>query len=54
MQQGGLQGPNAVADNTTRGGLDNTRHAACNDLPPYMIDIILDNLMPLFILHLKL
>jgi hypothetical protein len=38
----------------TRGGLDNARHLACDDLPPYMIDIILDNLMPLFILHLKL
>ncbi len=49
-----LRGPNAVADDTTRGALDNTRHVACIDLPPCMMDIILDNSVPLFILHLKL
>ncbi len=53
-ERGGLQGPNAAADDTTRGGLDNARHIACDGLPLYMINIILDNSMQLFILHLKL
>jgi hypothetical protein len=53
-ERGGLQGPNAVADDTTRGGSDNARHIACDGLPLYMIDIRLDNSMPLYILHLKL
>jgi hypothetical protein len=39
-ERGRLQGPNAAAEDTTREGLDNARHVACNDLPPYMIDII--------------
>ncbi len=50
-ERGGLQGPNAAAEDTTIGGLDNVMHVACNDLPPDMIDIILDNLMTLHILH---
>ncbi len=28
----GPRGPNTVADDTTRGGLDNARHVACNCL----------------------
>jgi hypothetical protein len=53
-ERGRLRGPNAVADDTTRGGSDNARHVPCDGLPPYMIDIILDNSMPLFILQLKI
>jgi hypothetical protein len=43
-ERGRLQGPNAGADDMTRGGSDNARHVACNDLLPYTIDLILDNL----------
>jgi hypothetical protein len=52
-ERGELRGPNAAADDTIRGGLDNLRHVACNDLPPYDRYNMVDNLMPLFILHLN-
>jgi hypothetical protein len=43
----------SMANNMMRGGSDTGRHV-CNCLPPYTIDMLLDNSMPLFILHLKL
>jgi hypothetical protein len=43
-----------MADDMTRVGLDNVRHVAWDGLPRYMINIILYNSMPLFILHLTL
>ncbi len=49
-ERGGLQGTNKVADNMAIGGSDNAR-CGLRWLPPYVINVILDNSMPLFILH---
>jgi hypothetical protein len=48
-ERGGLQGPNAAADDTARGGVNNAGHVAFDGLPLCMMVNILDNSMPLFI-----
>ncbi len=53
-ERGELRGPNAAADDMTIGGPDNSRHVACDGIPLFMIDVILGNSMPLFILRLTL